>query len=657
VIVNDAFARRHGLHPGHWIHILLNNRRQELFLVGTAISSEFTYLLGPGAIMPDPQRFGVFYIKNDFAEDVFDFEGAANQVVGRLTPAMRDRPEDVLRRAEILLEPYGVFTATPLNLQASNQYLSNEIAGLRSFATVMPVIFLAVAALVLNVLLTRLTRQQRVVIGTLKALGYSDWQVFTHFLKFGATVGVAGAVAGSVLGYLGAWGMTAVYQHYFEFPDLRNELYPGVYLIGLGVSLLCAVLGSFHGARSMLRLRPAEAMRPEPPRRGGRIVLERWDFVWQRLSSSWRMVLRSLFRHRLRTAAGLFAAAMGSGLLVSGFMLWEGTDFLIEFELHRVVRSDVDVTFKDVRGEDALLELQGLPGVDLAEPRLDMACTLWHGPYHRKGALTGLLPAARLTVPSDRRGEAIRVPPVGVVMTRWLAETLHVQPGDQLTIVPVKGDRRPRTVPVTAIADSYLGMAAYADIHYLSRLWGEEFALSGAQLLVDNQPEMQHALYRELKQLPAVEAITPRRDMVKSLAKTAVQNMMVFIFTLIFFAGTVFFGSIVNSSLVSLAERQREVSTLGALGYGRWEIGLLFLRENLLTNLAGTGLGFPVGYLLTVLMAVCYSNDLIRLPVVFGGGILAVTFAVAIVFALAAHGFVQWRIHRMDYLEGLKVKE
>ncbi len=657
VIVNDAFARRHGLHPGHWIHILLNNRRQELFIVGTAISSEFAYLLGPGALMPDPEHFGVFYVKHEFAEEVFDFEGAANQVVGRLAASVRQRPDVLLQQAELQLESYGVFTTTPLGLQASNQYLSNEIAGLKSFATVLPVIFLAVAALVLNVLLTRLARQQRVVIGTLKALGYTDWQIFTHFLKFGASVGIAGAVAGSVLGYSFAWIMTTVYRQYFEFPDLRNALYPSVYLVGLGVSLLCAVLGSLHGARSMLRLRPAEAMRPEPPRRGGKIVVERIGFLWRRLSSSWRMVLRSLFRHRLRTAAGLFAASMGSALLVSGFMMDVATDFLLEFQFYRTVRSDIEVGFKEVRGDDALLELRSLPAVDLVEPRFDVACTFRHGPYHRKGGITGLIPDATLTVPSDRSGQAIRVPTVGVVLTRWLATNLHVEPGDELTVIPVKGERRPLRVPVTAIADSYLGLAAYADIDYLSRLRGEEFAMTSAQLLVDNRPERLHELYRELKRLPAIESVTPRRDMVEQLSDTAVQNMLVFIVMLILFAGVVFFGSVVNSSLVSLAERQREVATLGALGYGRWQIGFMFLRESLVTNLIGTVFGFPIGYSLTVLLAVFYTNDLLRFPVVFTPGIVVVTFAVSVAFALLAHAIVQRRIHKMDYLEGLKVKE
>jgi putative ABC transport system permease protein len=334
-----------------------------------------------------------------------------------------------------------------------------------------------------------------------------------------------------------------------------------------------------------------------------------------------------------------------------------GTDFLIEFQFFRTIRSDIELSFKEVRGEDALLELQQLPGVDLAEPRFEVACTFRHGPYHRKGGITGLAPGARLTVPRNRDGQVIRVPTTGVVLTSWLAHVLHAKPGDQLTIVPVKGDREPITLPVAAIADSYIGIAAYADIHYLSQLRGEEFGMSGAQLLVNYETETRHELYRELKRLPGIESVTRRRDLIANLEETLVQNMLGFIVVLVLFAGVVFFGSVVNASLVSLAERQREVATLGSLGYGRWEIGALFLRESLVTNLAGTVLGLPLGYALAVLMALCYTNDLLRFPVIITPTIPVLTILLAVVFALAAHGFVQWRIHKMDYLEGLKVKE
>ena len=302
VIVNDTFARLHGLHPGQWIHLLLNNQREELFIVATAISSEFVYLMNPGSLSPDREHFGVFYVKQSYAEEVFDMDGAANQVVGVLAPQWRDRPDEVLQRAEYLLSDYGVFSTTARKDQPSNRFLSDEIRGLGVFAQIMPAIFLAVAALVLNMLMVRLIDQQRNVVGTLKALGYSNAQVFWHFLKFGGVVGLSGGLLGLPLGYGMATFVTSVLRNFFEFPHLQNVVYPDLYATGLAISLGCSLIGSWQGTRGALRLSPAEAMRPKPPVAGGRVWLEHFTHFWQRLSFGWRMVLRNVVRHKARTA-------------------------------------------------------------------------------------------------------------------------------------------------------------------------------------------------------------------------------------------------------------------------------------------------------------------------------------------------------------------
>lgn len=658
VIVNEKFAAAHDLHPGDTIHLVLNNRRQPLFIVGTAISSEFTYLVSPGSFVPDPPHFGVFYVKRSYAEDVFDFEGAANELVGILAPEAQANVDTILDRVERSLDSYGVFATTSREFQQSDQFLSNEIKGLGEIATVIPTIFLIVAALVLNVLITRMARRQRVVIGTLKALGYFDQQIFWHFLTYGLCVGVVGGLLGSVLGYLAATGMTSVYQWFFEFPDLRSEFFWYTHAIGMSVSIACAIVGSLRASRAMLKLQPAEAMRPEPPKQGGRVWLERLlGGAWQRFSSSWRMVFRSLLRHRTRTATGVFAAMMGAGLLVSGFMMTEAQEFLISFQFYRTARSDIDITFEDEQSIDALLEISRMRGVDAAEPLLNVACDFVNGPYQRKGGVTGLVANATMTVPYDVDGRKIPIPESGLVLTKRLAELLHVSPGDRLTIIPVRGERRPVEVLVTRIADSYMGLSAYAEINYLSRLVGESFVMSGAQVMAVREPQQLDALYRELRDKPGIQGVQSRRAMIEQVTETLLQNQFVFIGILVLFSGIVFFGSIVNASMVNLAEREREVATFRALGYTEWQIGSMFLRESVITNLTGCLLGLPTGWCLTWLTATSYNNDLIRLPVVSAAWIWWTTIVLAIVFALAAHAVVQITLSRMDFLDGLKVKE
>jgi putative ABC transport system permease protein len=656
VIVNAAFARRHRIAPGRKIHLLLNNRRQELEVVGTAISSEFVYLVAPGSIAPDPEHFGVFYIKRSYAEEVFDFDGATNQIVGQLDPAHREGPGEILRRMETMLEPYGVATSYALATQSSNQFLSDEIRGLGVFSRIMPAIFLAVAALVLNVLMVRLVDQQRTTIGTLKALGYSDTQIFAHYTKFALALGLFASLVGLGLGYAMSHLVTTIYKRFYEFPNLETEIFPGTYAGGVAVALACALVGSLHGARIALRLNPAEAMRQKPPVQGGAIWLEHFGALWSRLSFGWRLVLRGVFRNRLRSAVGVFSTAMGAGLLTCGFILVSAIAYLINFQFELVTKSDVDLRFKDELGRPALLEAAGLPGVERAEPQFDVACTFIHGPRRRRGAISGLLPDARLTTPRDTDGRAIRIPATGLAVSRKLAQILELGPGDEVTIVPTRGRREALRMRVAELSDSYIGLAVYADIRYLSRVIGEEFAVTGVQLAVEPDTISRASLYRELKQLPGVQSVNIRADVIRNL-EYIVETQRIFIAFVVLFAGVIFFSTLLNSSLVGLAERRREVATLRVLGYNELAIGGLFLRESLVINSLGTLVGLPLGYTMAYILSRVYDTETFRFPVIAPPWVWYGTVLAAIVFALASHAVVQWTIHKLDWLDASKTKE
>ncbi len=656
VIVNSAFARAHAIKPGQTIHLILNNRKQALYVVGTAISSEFVYTVAPGSIAPDPKHFGIFYLKHSFAEEVFDFAGATNQIVGLLDPEHRERPQSVLREMEAILAPYGVVTAYAQKTQASNQFLSDEIRGLGIFSTVMPGIFLAVAALVLNVLMVRLVDQQRVIIGTLKAIGYSDGQIFLHYTKFALALGLLSGLVGLGLGYAMADYITSIYQMFYEFPRLENRFYPGTYGAGLLVAMGCALIGSLQAARAALRLKPAEAMRPKPPVQGGAIWLEQFAWFWQRLSFGWRLVLRNVFRNRLRTAVGIFSTAMGAGLLVCGFILASAIAYLIDFQFQLVTHSDMDLRFKDEQGYSALLEAQRLPGVDYAEPVFDIGCTFINGAHRRRGAISGMTAQRRLTVPRDIDGRALRIPNTGLAMSRKLARVLDVRAGDHVTVVPTRGRRDALRVPIAELTDSYIGMAVYADIRYLSGLVGEEFAINGVQLATEKSPDARATLYKSLKELPAVQAVNARSDVIENL-EFIIETQKIFIVFVVVFAGVIFFSSLLNSSLIGLAERRREVATLRVLGYTEWQVGGLFLRESMVVNTLGTLIGLPLGYSLAWTLALLYDTEMFRFPLVSPPRVWIGTIVMAIVFACVAHAVVQRAIYRLDWLEASKTLE
>ncbi len=657
IIINDAFARAHNLRPGDSLHLLLNNRRQKLTIVGTAISAEFVYIVSPGSFVPDPETYGIFYLKHSFAEEVYDFQGACNQIVGLLGPDVRDRPDRLLDEIEHRLDAYGVFSTTPRRDQPSNLFLMSEIEGLRVNATVVPGIFLGVAALILNVLMMRIAEQQRTIVGTLKALGYSNRQLFEHFIKFGLAIAVLGGLLGLAGGYALAGGMTQVYLQFYEFPRLVNRPYWTILAAGMLISITFAVLGTLRGIHTILKLAPAEAMRPKPPAKGHRTLLERIRLLWNLLDFRWQMVLRGVFRQRMRTLAGVIAAASGASLLLLTFHLRDATYEMIEFQFDKVLLSDFDLTFKEERNIAAYDEARRLPGVDFAEPQFHVGCKFRHGPHEKQGGITGLLPNSRLTIPREAGGQRIRIPQAGLVLTRRLADQLAIRVGEAVTIEPVDGRKHRFRMPIMRVVDSYMGTAAYANLYTLNRLVGESDTITTLQLKVQPGRDAERRFYKELKRLPVVQAITPVRDNKETLVRLVVDKMWISISVIMIFAGLIFFGSVLNASLISLAERRQEIATFRVLGYTPREVGSIFLRESLCINLAGSLLGLGIGYWLSWQIGRMWNTDLFRMPFVINWDSWLWPIAAGICFTLLAHIPVHRAIRSMNVPESLNVKE
>ena len=265
VIVLEPFAQARELKVGDKIDLVMKGQKKTLLIIAIATSPESAYLMPPGSITPAKGHYGVFFVKRSFAEDTLGIRGAFNSLVGMLTLEARRNPQPVLDELESKLKTYGVFASYPLALQSSNQALHSELGGLSTMSTFMPLIFLMVAALVLNVLMTRLASGQRTVVGTLKALGYSNREVFLHFLKMGAVVGVLGALLGNLLGLWIAGAMTNMYGYFFSLPDLGNRFYPSLFWLSLAVSMLFSLLGTFRGCKPWWgSARPRPCARPRP---------------------------------------------------------------------------------------------------------------------------------------------------------------------------------------------------------------------------------------------------------------------------------------------------------------------------------------------------------------------------------------------------------
>jgi putative ABC transport system permease protein len=271
-LVSEAFALAHGLKPGDGVAAIINGRRRELTIVGIALSPEYVYSIRAGDLLPDPSRFGIFWMDRRSLAAAFDMEGGFNDVALTLGPGASE-PE-VRDELERLLRPYGGFGTVPRRLQISNWFLENEFVQLRTAGILVPAIFLLVAAFLLNVSLNRLVAVQREQIAALKAVGYTNGELAAHYMAWSLCVSLAGAGLGVAIGAWLGRGMTGLYNYRRFTARARSpsDRWPG----WSGRLRRCAASSAWRRPRPCGRLRPSDFDRPGSNGRGCGRACHRW---------------------------------------------------------------------------------------------------------------------------------------------------------------------------------------------------------------------------------------------------------------------------------------------------------------------------------------------------------------------------------------------
>jgi putative ABC transport system permease protein len=267
-LVNEAFAQANGLTPGSHMDVVVRGQRQRLHLVGVANSPEFVFVSAPGEPFPQPARFGVLWMRQGQLERALDMHGAFNDVVLTLSDPALDAP--VRQALQDRLAAYGGMEPFGRDRMVSARFLTEELAQLGNMAATLPPIFLAVAAFLLNVTLSRLVATERANIGLLKAFGHSNGAVARHYAGMALLLGGMGLVLGMALGHVfGEW-MSSIYRAVYRLPALPFQTDAHTWLLAFGVGLAAALAGALSAVAQAVRLTPAAALAPpSPPHFGG----------------------------------------------------------------------------------------------------------------------------------------------------------------------------------------------------------------------------------------------------------------------------------------------------------------------------------------------------------------------------------------------------
>jgi len=651
-IASEAFSNANRLDVGSEVQAVINGRWKKLRIVGIALSPEYIYeIRGGGSLFPDNKRFGVLWMSRDVLGPAFNMDGAFNSVAVKL---LRGASEpDVLLRVDRELERYGGLGGYGRADQLSHRFISDEISQNRITANIMPAIFLAVAALLVHFVLTRLVSTQRMDIAIIRAFGYSSFDIAAHYLQLGMLIIFFGYLLGCGIGWYFGLKLAALYADFYRFPILNYRVELSVFSWAGLISVVTAILGTAGAVQRATALPPAEAMRPEAPARFRPMLIDRLGV--KIFSPAVRMIIRNLERRPWKAIASGFAICCSIMIVVVEFGLFDALDRMMKVQFQDVQREDVAVTLNESHSARTRFELARLPGVIRSEPFRAVPARLRYEHRSRRTAILGLPSPSDLRLIIDRSGSPISVPSSGILVTSMLADILGVSPGQELTVEVLDGKRPVRRVMVTGTADELLGTSAYMDKVALNQLMQEGETVSGALLQVDGNKK--DDLYRTLKHLPAVAAVSIKEAALTSFKDTISQSMTLSIGVLIVFASVIAMGMIYNGARIALSERANELATIRILGFTRQEITFILLGEQAVVTALALPFGFAAGYGVCALLSAKLETELYRMPLAIESSSYAWAFLIVLFSAVMSGFLISGRLAKLDIVAVLKSRE
>ncbi len=525
---------------------------------------------------------------------------------------------------------------------------------MRALSVAYPLVFLSVAAFMVNAVLARLVRLQREQIAQLKALGYSSWQVGRHYLNYALVIVVLGTLIGGAVGRWMGGGLISIYDLFFRFPALNFRMDYSALVLALVVSTAASFLGVISVVWMAVKLPPAEAMRPEPPADFKPSALERMGLT-RGSSPALRMALRNIERRPVQALFTVFGLALATGLMVLPGSMADSIDYMLTYQWNDVQRQDVVAFFAEPGSADSLHNLQQLPGVQRAEPVRAVQARIHYGHHSRKIAVTGLPRDADLNRLLDAERRLIVLPEEGIVMSAQLGKILGARIGDVVQVEALEGRRETVGVPIRGFMQDFAGISAFMDIQALHRLMREGDTVSGAYMTVDQNRWSE--FMRAVKDTPRIAITLVKQDQLDSFRSTTGQSIGILRKLYLVLAIVVAFGVVYNSARIALSERSRDLATLRVVGFTQREIAGVLLGELLLLISTAIPVGLLFGKGLATFIIAKVSTETIRMPLVIS--MHTYTMAVLVVAAASCASFlvVSHMLRKLDMVGVLKARD
>jgi putative ABC transport system permease protein len=652
VLVNEAFAEVNHLSIGDTLGALIYGKRREVTIVGIASSPEFVFAVAPGALLPEPERFGVLWMNRESLGRAFDLDGAFNDLVYRLELGANSTL--VARDVDRLLERYGGRGAYGRDRMISAQFMADELESLKTMASILPPCFLLVAAFLLNVSLSRLVATERPNIGLLKSFGYTNTSIALHYVKFALVFGVLGALLGALGGRWVGGIVGAIYAKVYRIPGLGFDAGFSVYANAIVITLLAALAGAVQAVRTAVQLPPAAALAPPAPASFGMLGAS-FERLAAGLDGKSRMVARRILRFPRRSLTTLIGIAVAMGLMITTQHFPLAINRIVEVTFGVAQRMDVMVAFSEAADDAILRDIRTLPGVLHVEPLRGGEVIFEAGNRRRRNSISGVPADAQLNRLLDANMVAVSARRDGLTLSENLAAKLGVSLGDTVRLQATDGHRASADLSVVAIVRPYLAASAYLEIGALNRLLREPGRVTTAYLLLDRNQRA--AFSARVKELPRIVSVSYLDNAKASMTKLLNEGSGFFNSLFVLFASLMAAGVAFSAARVTLAEQERDLATLRVLGFGRREASYVLLAEIGALLLAALPLGVAVGAGLSRWLMSQFETDLFTFPYVTAPIAYAKPAVFICIAVMGAALVVRRGVDRLDLVGVLKSRD
>ena len=601
--------------------------------------------------------------ENQITDGKIELEDAKEQMENKIQEGQEeiDKAEEEIGKLE--LPVWYVFDRSSIPEYKGYGDNANRIAAL---AIVFPSLFFLVAALISLTTMTRMVEEQRVQIGTLKALGYSKVAIMKKYLYYALTATLGGSIFGVLVGEkLFPFVIIVAYKIvYIHIPQVLIPYHWGYGAIATLIAVLCTGGATIASCYKELIAQPAVLMRPEAPKMGKRTLIEKIPFLWKHLSFTWKSTLRNLFRYKKRFFMTLFGIGGCMGLLMVGFGLRDSITSIATYQYGELQLYDSSVFMNDQMETEtrAALEEYLTETTEVKEfmnARMESVTTK-HEKEEVDVYLTVLEPNAEMEeffVHRDRKTKKdYPLKEDGVILTEKAADLLNVKKGDRITLTG--NGKNEQKVKVTAICENYAGHYVYMTAAQYEQLYGNE-PIYNNLLLKANESVSMESLQKIGEELLQYEDVL-NVQYTESLSGTL--NDMLYALdqvmgVLIAVAGMLSFVVLYNLNNINITERRRELATLKVLGFYDGEVAAYVFRENILLTILGTGVGCVMGKFLHLFTIKTVEVDM----AMFGRQIFPKSYLYGALFTVGFSLFVNammyFKLKKINMVESLKSVE